>query len=123
MPIHILNTQDTPQTDTPVNCDRFKHFDPNRQPNTNIQPKADEKRKNMMKDSRDTTILMRLSQYQNDVLWNTASDFDDVYSQAKVDEVWRMFREALGMPTEIGKRVPANLKLTEKDYSAAWVRI
>lgn len=89
---------------------------------TDIQPKAGEKRQNMMKDSQETTIIMPLSQFKSAVLMDDASDFDETFGEGKASRVLTLFREALATSTETMEGSPT-LILKEKDYSAAWVRI
>ena len=107
---------------TPVAVEKYKTTDSNRNPDTNIQPKADVNRKNAMRDCPETTILMHLSQFFGDCLYNLAADFDTVFDRKHVPSVWLSFQAKLGKIAQpAGKVGQERKKPLEKDVSLAWV--
>ncbi|RPD53592.1 hypothetical protein L227DRAFT_616887 [Lentinus tigrinus ALCF2SS1-6] len=102
---------------TPIAVDKFKTADTNRNPNTDIQLKANEDRDNAMKDCPGTTILMNLSQFYSACLYDLAADFDQVVDHKYAPLVWRSFQAKLGRFGPSGKQ---KKKPLEKDVSAAW---
>ncbi len=79
----LQNATDKRISATPFDVNRAKHADPNRNPSVTVDAVVAKERDNQMKDCPDTTVLMRLRQFQEVELYNLAADFDKVHALKK----------------------------------------
>lgn len=108
---------------TPINVDRHKTHDPNRNPDTHIKLPAAKQRDNAMKDAPKTTVLMCLTQFHADKLHKAAADFDEVQGgDAYAHAVWFDFQKAFGLLPDKTLNKKAWDNPPEQKVSDVWVR-
>ena len=98
---------------SPIDVDRPKTKDPNRNPETFVVLPADEQREATIMDCPETTILMRLRQFQHEHLFDLGADLDKYRTAKYVEKVWWSFHQEFDdMPHKEGEK---NAYLTVKD--------
>ena len=107
---------------SPIDVDRPKTKDPNRNPETFVVLPADEQREATIMDCPETTILMRLRQFQHEHLFDLGADLDKYRTAKYVEKVWWSFHQEFeDMPHKEGEKKVGKIK-SEKDLTRKWVR-
>ena len=107
---------------SPIDVDRPKTKDPNRNPETFVVLPADEQREATIMDCPETTILMRLRQFQHEHLFDLGADLDKYRTAKYVENVWWSFHNEFGnMPHKEGEKKVGTIE-SERDMTRIWVR-
>ena len=73
-------------------------------------------------DCTETTILMRLRQFQHEHLFDLGADLDKCRTAKYVDNVWWSFHNEFGnMPHKEGEKKVGTIE-SERDMTRIWVR-
>ena len=76
-----------------------------------------------MMDWAEVTVLMCLSQFFSEELYDLAHDFDETHDAQYAEKVWWAFHDAIGtMPNQPDSKKAWRNTVTEKRLSDAWVR-